>query len=217
MTDAGQLAGTDPAPLFARVVADMTERKARLLRVALGRALWDEFTHPELRHSIAVAERYADGECGEEEYGEQVRRTYQTLNYPPEERPAPFVHLQLAINSLAGACLLLGRCGGKLPHEVGAPGGGNWHVAMGYAPAAAVAAMRDLFGDVGEFAPRWRTETVVALAEGIYHDRAFDRLPILADALEEAGCDRVEVLNHCREDGFHARGCWVVDGLLGKG
>ena len=62
----------------------------------------------------------------------------------------------------------------------------------------------------------WLTSTVVALAEGIYADRAFDRLPILADALMDAGCDHAEVLEHCRGDGPHVRGCWVVDLLLGK-
>jgi hypothetical protein len=66
------------------------------------------------------------------------------------------------------------------------------------------------------FAPSWRTETAVALAAGIYAERAFDRLPILADALEEAGCDVADVRTHCRGPGPHARGCWVVDGVLGK-
>jgi hypothetical protein len=56
----------------------------------------------------------------------------------------------------------------------------------------------------------------VSLATGIYDERAFDRLPILADALEEAGCDNADVLAHCRGDGPHARGCWVVDGVLGR-
>jgi hypothetical protein len=64
--------------------------------------------------------------------------------------------------------------------------------------------------------PSWRTETVVALARGIYDDRAFDRLPILADALQDAGCDNDDVLNHCRDAYPHARGCWVVDLVLGK-
>ena len=66
------------------------------------------------------------------------------------------------------------------------------------------------------FDPRWRSETAVALAAGIYEDRAFDRLPILADALEEAGCDHADVLAHCRGPGPHARGCWVVDLVLNK-
>lgn len=64
--------------------------------------------------------------------------------------------------------------------------------------------------------PRWLTSTVVALAEGIYQDLAFDRMPILADALEEAGCDNADILSHCRGDGPHVRGCWVVDLLTGR-
>jgi hypothetical protein len=52
------------------------------------------------------------------------------------------------------------------------------------------------------------------MADGIHADRAFDRLPILADALEEAGCDDARVLAHCRDDAHHARGCWVVDLIL---
>jgi hypothetical protein len=61
-----------------------------------------------------------------------------------------------------------------------------------------------------------RTVNVAALAQSLYDDRAFDRLPILADALEDAGCDNADILNHCRQPGEHVRGCWVVDLLLGK-
>ena len=67
------------------------------------------------------------------------------------------------------------------------------------------------------FDPAWLTSTAVALARGIYADRAFDRMPILADALQDAGCNNAEVLRHCRNGEPHARGCWVIDGLLGKG
>ncbi len=63
----------------------------------------------------------------------------------------------------------------------------------------------------------WNGGTVVKLAQAIYDERAFDRLPILADALEEAGCDIADILGHCRGPGPHVRGCWVVDLLLGKG
>jgi hypothetical protein len=62
----------------------------------------------------------------------------------------------------------------------------------------------------------WSTSDVIALAEAIYTERAFDRLPILADALEDAGCDHADILEHCRGPGPHVRGCWVVDLLLGK-
>jgi hypothetical protein len=65
--------------------------------------------------------------------------------------------------------------------------------------------------------PKWRTTTVVALARGIHRDRAFDRLPILADALQDADCNDEEVLRHCREPREHVRGCWVVDLAMGVG
>ena len=63
---------------------------------------------------------------------------------------------------------------------------------------------------------RWRTADVLGLARGIYDERAFDRLPLLADALMDAGCDSEDVLSHCRGEGPHVRGCWVVDLVLGK-
>jgi hypothetical protein len=69
----------------------------------------------------------------------------------------------------------------------------------------------------------WNDSTVRRLAQAIYDDRQlpyglFDRsrLAILTDALEEAGCDNADILNHCRQPGDHARGCWAVDLLLGK-
>jgi hypothetical protein len=61
-----------------------------------------------------------------------------------------------------------------------------------------------------------KSATVIQFAQQIYEDRAFDRLPILADALEDAGCTNPAILDHCRGPGPHARGCWVVDLLLGK-
>ena len=65
--------------------------------------------------------------------------------------------------------------------------------------------------------PTWLTSTVVALAEGIYQDRAFDRMPILADAIQDAGCDNDDILTPCRDAArTHVRGCWVVDLVLGR-
>jgi hypothetical protein len=64
--------------------------------------------------------------------------------------------------------------------------------------------------------PTWRTETVRRIAEGIDRQRAFAQLPMLADALAEAGCDAADVLNHLRSAPDHARGCWVLDLLLDR-
>jgi hypothetical protein len=50
----------------------------------------------------------------------------------------------------------------------------------------------------------------------MYESRNFSAMPILADALQDAGCDNDDILSHCRIDGPHVRGCWVVDLVLGK-
>ena len=80
-------------------------------------------------------------------------------------------------------------------------------------------ALYDIFGNPGRpmsIDVTWLTSTVVYLAQSIYNDRAFDRMPILADALEDAGCTNASILEHCRSAGQHVRGCWVVDLVLGK-
>ena len=62
----------------------------------------------------------------------------------------------------------------------------------------------------------WNNGIVVKMAQAVYEERAFDRLPVLADALEEAGCADADLLSHLRGPGPHVRGCWAVDLLLGK-
>jgi hypothetical protein len=62
----------------------------------------------------------------------------------------------------------------------------------------------------------WNAGTVTKLAQAIYDEEAFDRLPILADALEESGCTETSLLNHLRGHGTHVRGCWALDLILGK-
>jgi hypothetical protein len=107
-------------------------------------------------------------------------------------------------------------------------------------PAALAALVREQFGDpfrkvrwVGSLlrdrvGPRpadlllvrewltWERGVVLGLAQAIDEERAWDRMPILADALEDAGCDELALLDHLRRDGTHARGCWALDLLLGR-
>jgi hypothetical protein len=76
-----------------------------------------------------------------------------------------------------------------------------------------------LFGNPFRLRPvcaAWLTREVRALADGIYAERAFDRMPFLADALEASGCTNADLIAHCRSGREHARGCWVVDLLLDK-
>lgn len=88
-------------------------------------------------------------------------------------------------------------------------------------PRQLVATLRDIFGNPfrpAAFPPSWRTDTAVTLARQMYDARDFGAMPILADALQDAGCDDDDVLNHCRDtNASHVRGCWVVDLVLGRG
>src|SRR5262249_39772461 len=89
------------------------------------------------------------------------------------------------------------------------------------AEAAALARLlRDVVGNPfrpPRVDPAWLAAGVaVPLAEAIYDERAFDRLPILADALGDAGCSDAERLAHLRSRGPHVRGCWAVDLVLSK-
>jgi hypothetical protein len=67
-----------------------------------------------------------------------------------------------------------------------------------------------------EIDPGWQSSTVVGIAEQMYVSRDFSAMPILADALQDAGCEDEQILSHCRGEGPHVRGCWVVDLVLGK-
>jgi hypothetical protein len=82
------------------------------------------------------------------------------------------------------------------------------------------AAVHEIFGNPFRpvaVEPAWRTADVMLLARGIYAEKAFDRMPILADALGEAGCANAAVLGHCRDNRLvHLRGCWVLDLILAR-
>jgi hypothetical protein len=85
---------------------------------------------------------------------------------------------------------------------------------------AAANLLREIFGNPFRrvaFDTAWRTSTAVAIASGMYESREFSAMPILADALQDAGCENADILNHCRDpQQVHVRGCWVVDLVLDK-
>jgi hypothetical protein len=96
----------------------------------------------------------------------------------------------------------------------------EWEAAAGGEYQRQAGLLRDIFGNLFRsvvFAPVWRTDTAVALARQMYEARDFSAMPILADALQDAGCDNEDILTHCRDTNqVHVRGCWVCDLVLGK-
>jgi hypothetical protein len=82
--------------------------------------------------------------------------------------------------------------------------------------------LREVFGDRGsslvspEWDDSWRTDTAVTLARQMYESGDLSTMPILADALQDAGCDNEDMLAHCRGPGPHLRRCWVLDAVLNR-
>ncbi len=170
----------------------------------------------ESRHAVEVAERFADGGATEEELG--AAEYWAEADCLPDlpDRDA-FEAAWLAHR--ATICVPL-----RVDPESGMPFGFTrwfccqlaWMRSLDW-PTARL--FHDIFGNPFRpvsFSPFWRTDTSVALAAQMYESRDFSVMPILADALQDAGCDHDDILNHCRQPGEHVRGCWVVDLLLGK-
>jgi hypothetical protein len=95
-----------------------------------------------------------------------------------------------------------------------------WGTAVRTEYAAQAGLLRDIIGPLPfrniTLDPAWLPPTVAKLVKSIYEERAFDRLPALADALDEAGCTDADILGHLRGPGPHVKGCWALDALLGR-
>jgi hypothetical protein len=210
VTEAQWLAATDPYRL-TRHQAGRTERKRRLLSCALARGVLDLLPHGEAAAAVEAAERFADGRATEEE----LRAAAGVVGRLAAGRPHAGT---LAAAALAAALSKpgVGTVHGLEPSAAARRGGWNGPVAARWQCDLA----REIFGNPFRPVttdPSWLTSTVVTLARQMYESRDFSPMPILADALQDAGCDHADILNHCRGGGVHVRGCWVVDLLLGKG
>jgi hypothetical protein len=207
--------------------ADVWARVARRFAVGCGRFIWDELSAAD-RDFIAFADRANFGEGGS---GRKRLRPQTTVGRVARVATglAPFDLGRPAAefrrddwDTVMGWCRLdvltaLGaRWAGPAPADASDPAH-PWHARFQAAVAEANAVLAELLRCLGDtavsFDPRWRTEVAVGLAETIHAGRLFDRLPILADALEEAGCDDAAVLRHARRAAHHARGCWVVEAV----
>jgi hypothetical protein len=180
----------------------------------------------ELAHRAAeVAERYADGRASPTELD-------GLLSAPgDDEMVGCYADGPDAARAARATAYRAGYCArymnpqkfARLARWLNALDGPRWFLesrtAQNREQTAQCGLLRDIFGDPFRLAavdPRWLASDVVAVARAVYDDRAFDRLPILADALQDAGCDDDDVLAHCRRPGEHVRGCWVVDRVLGQ-
>jgi hypothetical protein len=231
VTEAEWLSATDPESILDALGGVMTDRQRRLFGCACCRRVWHLLPDERYRRAVEVAERLADGRADED--ARAAAHAAITSVPAPGDRQAGrsgaaravwYASGVLVSNSAAFGSKHAAKALGDVAFH--SSGGADWDEARVAAEAAEaveraaqVVLLRDISGN--PFRPvastdAWRTPTAVALVQAIYEESAFDRLPILADALEDAGCTDRTILDHCRGPGPHVRGCWVVDRILGK-
>jgi hypothetical protein len=215
MTQEEWLASTDPAPMLEFLKGRASDRKLRLYAVACARQLWHHLTPKRTRDAIETAERYAEGLASLKELQKAYSLARQVASNADtrhggrmlSNRTGPPLEVRRLYAAAEAAHVNIPYLMGRLRGFAADPECGPHCSSL----------LRDI---VNPFAPAldpsWQTPTVLALAEAIYAERVYDRLPILADALEESGCADAGILSHCRGDGGHVLGCWVLDLVLGK-
>ncbi len=202
MTEQEWVECEDPEVMERFVRARSSKRKARLYYCACCRHIWELMTDERSRNGVLIAEAFADGNVSADElaiahqHADEAAgiHTYDVFNMASlttEQEVSLNGYVALTAHNHANGhlysyCDLLLCIFGPLPFRL---------VTLD---------------------PAWLTPTVQQLAAVIYEERQFGKMPLLGDALEEAGCDNADVLQHCRSGGEHVRGCWVVDRVLGK-
>ena len=223
------LTGTDPQEMLNFLFGKASKRKQRLFACACCRRVWNAFVPPITIRIVTAAEAFADGELSDADLARvhsTARAVCQEARTESTDTSGYLTHIERAAANVTSQFVTVAsyareaavHAAADLP--VTGPEPGDEQLPEYVDELAAQADLvRDVFGNPFcslEIQLEWLTETVLSLARGIYTDRAFDRMPILADALQDAGCDDEDILSHCREPREHARGCWVVDLLLGK-
>jgi hypothetical protein len=212
MTETQWLKCTNPRGMLRHLRGRLSDRKRRLFACACCRRIWHLFTDQRSRAAVEASERYADGLIGADGLqaarAQALRAMLDRDGKTSVERAAAWVAFDVTaprrVTPVGRAARLL-RSGWERQERL-----------------RQADLLRDLVGN--PFRPvsvqpdwlAWNGGCSVKIAQAIHHDGRFADLPVLADALEEAGCTDSGILGHCRGPGGHARGCWVVDVLLGK-
>ncbi|HYT87963.1 MAG TPA: hypothetical protein VEL76_04530 [Gemmataceae bacterium] len=242
MDEAAWRACTQPTLMLRFLRGRVSVRKLRLFAVACCRRVQSLMADERSRAAVDLAERRADGHVTEREVravraaakvvDDIVRSAYLTAR-SSSEPPYGYGPAYAACNA-AGAAAAVLSADANIPASLAAyalagrdcateskeAADDAFRAATRAAFAEEAELLRDIVGTPFQpvpFDPAWRTPNVVALATVLYEDRRFKDMPVLADALEEAGCNNAGILAHCRQPGVaHTRGCWLIDLLLDK-
>jgi hypothetical protein len=203
MTDAEWQTSADPQAMIETGGKTISERKLRLVLCGWARLNW-KWMGELARDSVVVAEGFADGDVDD-----MARRDADALFWDSSRSDRPTrnnwlvrVALENRIDLMPAAMSAISR---------------NPKVARRQADIVRdVIAFSNCSGSQYSNLLARNHATVPAMARRIYDERTFHDLPILADALQDAGCTDPDILAHCRSGGEHVRGCWVVDLILGN-
>jgi hypothetical protein len=242
MTETEWLVCTDPISMLELLEGKASNRKLQLFSVACLRRIWDLISDGRSRKLVEITEHFLDGTASTEE----ACSAYDAFNEPYQQgaiHDAAGGSTHEAVESVAhegaGAAMLvalkaseaIGYATALSIHASSDVSSTDWSPARTEAWRSAqrrewavqAALLRDIIGPLlfrSQLIKSNRLlreeDRIPALAQAIYDNRAFDQLPILANALEQAGCKEADVLDHCRSGGEHVRGCWVVDLILNK-
>ena len=213
MTEAEWAACGEPQKMLEFLGAKASDRKFRLFLCACCRSMWHLLLDSESRHIVELAEQFADGLATKGDLEQANGPAWNAALYA-DGLPAKYAErmavwsarIDPAERTLAlvqGELMKIKQLGQEVPR-----------VALLF---------RCIFGNpfhppspLPEGVLAWNDATVRRIAEGIYEERAFERLPILADALIDAGCEQEELIGHFRLEEPHVRGCWGIDLILGR-
>jgi hypothetical protein len=225
MTEAEWLTCADSVPLVEYWGEPYPERKSRLLMLACCLLRKRYFAHAAVREGVKALEKhYADPLAPDRPFEgreylslhARIDRYTNRIDTPRDYHVALGVFTAIEPASVSAKRHLMPFGVNHCLQNTSVDAKGKTLPAVRAAQADLV---REIFGNPFRpitFSPAWRTDTALTLTRQMYESRDFSAMPILADALQDAGCDNDDILSHCRGAGPHVRGCWVVDLVLGK-
>ena len=235
MNEKKWLACRDPEAMWVYLYKKgPSDRKLGLFGCACCRRIWHLLSDRRSRKAIEVAERDADGQISEKKSSAAHKAAYEAQQETADENSpgrgdnpglqrarwfaayAAFQAIdgdtQAALSAIEAAALFAGP-----------EGDAAYVAATKHETKVQVRLLRCIFKNpfqpLPQIDPAWLTwggDRISHLARSIYETYDFTSLSVLGDALEEAGCTDQDILNHCRQPGEHALGCWILDLLLGK-
>lgn len=231
VTEAEWVRETHPFYMLIRweyLRGEPSARKRRLLACACCRLAWPTFKDQCLIRAVETAETFADGCVGRGELVEAYERAHalgmargEVLGHTSSDRPgwAELSNAWHAAHAAADSASPEHFSSGNAMHYAAQDGGRGKHTE----DAGQARLIREILGNPFRLVVldsawlTWNDATIPKLAQMIYDERRFEDMPILADALIDAGCHDADILSHCRQSSAHVRACWVLDLLLGKG